>query len=113
MRVGVLVLQDLGVLLDRGSTVEDSGLDLWHILAESGVFVLDLVGQLARVAHDENRALSSDWLDLLKGCQDEDGRLTKTGLGLAENVGTENCLRDAHLLDCRIKRAESDIVFSK
>lgn len=113
VRVGVLVLQNLGVLLDRGSTVEDSGLDLWHILAESGVFVLDLVGQFTRVAHDENRALSGDRLDLLKGCQDEDGCLTKTGFGLAKNIGSENCLRDTHLLDCRIKRAESDIVFSK
>lgn len=52
--VGVLVLQDLGVLLDGGSTVEDSGLDLGHVLAESGVLVLDLVGQLTSVAHDEN-----------------------------------------------------------
>jgi hypothetical protein len=111
--VGLLVLQDLGVLLDRGSTVEDSGLDLWHVLAESGVFVLDLVGQLASVAHDENRALSRDRLNLLKGGQNKDGSLTKTGLGLTENVGSENCLRDTHLLDCRIKRAESDIVFSK
>jgi hypothetical protein len=54
VRVGVLVLQDLGVLYDRGSSVEDSGLDLWHILAEPSVLVLDLVGQLAGVAHDEN-----------------------------------------------------------
>ena len=54
VRVSVFVLEDLGVLNDRGSTVEDGGLDLWHILAESGVFVLDLVGQLAGVAHNED-----------------------------------------------------------
>lgn len=100
--VGLWVLENLGIGLDWGSSVEDSGLDLWHVLAESGVLVLDLVGKLASVAHDEDRALAGNWLDLLKGGQDKDGSLTETGLGLAEDIGTENSLWNANLLDCKL-----------
>ena len=99
--VGILVLQGLNILHHWGSTVEDSGLDLWHVLAEASILVLDLVSQLTSVAHDENGALAGDWLDLLESGEDEDGSLTKTRLGLAEDVGAENCLRNADLLDCK------------
>lgn len=100
--VGLWVLENLGIGLNWGSSVEDSGLNLWHVLAESGVLILDLVGKLTRVAHDEDRALAGNWLDLLKGSQDKDGSLTKTGLGLAEDIGTENSLWNANLLDCKL-----------
>ena len=98
--VSILVLKKLCIGLDWSSSVEDCGLHLWHVLAESGVLVLDLVSQLAGVAHDKDRALSGNWLDLLKGGEDEDGSLTKTGLGLAEDIGTKDGLWDTHLLDC-------------
>lgn len=97
--MSVLVLQDLDVLLHRGTTVEDRGLDLGHVLAETSVFVLDLVGQLAGMAHDQDRGLARDRLDLLERGEDEDGGLAQTGLGLAEDVGAKNGLRDADLLD--------------
>ena len=32
--------------------------------------------------------------------QNEDSSLSETGLGLAEDVDIEECLRDADLLDC-------------
>lgn len=76
--VGLLVLEELGVGLDWSSSVEDGGLDLWHVLAESGVLVLDLVCQLTGVAHDQDRALAGNWLNLLEGGEDEDGGLTET-----------------------------------
>lgn len=102
MWVSLVVLEDLGIGLNWSSSVEDSGLDLWHVLAESGVLVLDLVCKLTSVAHNEDRALASDRLDLLKGGEDEDGSLTETGLGLAKDIGTENSLWNANLLDCKL-----------
>jgi hypothetical protein len=106
VRVGVLVLQNLGVLLDRGSSVENSGLHIGHVLAETCVFVFDLVSKLTSVAHNQDRGLASDWLDLLEGGENEDSGLTKTRFGLAKDVGTKDGLRDAYLLDCRVNRAE-------
>lgn len=54
VRVLLLVLQELEILGHRRTTVEDGGLDLGEVLAESGVLVLDLVCQLSSVAHDED-----------------------------------------------------------
>jgi hypothetical protein len=54
VRVGLLVGQDFDVLLHGSSSVEDRGLDVWKVLAKSGVLVLDLVGQFTSVAHDKN-----------------------------------------------------------
>lgn len=104
--VSVLVLQDLGILLDRSSSVENSCLHIGHILAETCVLVLDLVSKLTSMAHNQDRGLASDWLDLLEGGENEDCGLTETRFGLAEDVGTQDGLRDAYLLDCRINRAE-------
>jgi hypothetical protein len=52
------------------------------------------------VAHDENRGFASDWLNLLKRCENEHGSLTETGLGLADDIGSENRLRNNLFLDC-------------
>lgn len=53
------------------------------------------------MAHDQDGCFPCNWLDLLKSGEDEDGSLTKTGLGLAEDVGTENGLWNTDLLDCK------------
>jgi hypothetical protein len=106
MRMSVLILQDFGILLDRSTSVENRGLHVWHVLAETCVLVLDLVSKLTSMAHNEDRGLASDWLDLLKCGEDEDCGLTKTRFGLAKDVGTKDGLRDAYLLDCRVNRAE-------
>lgn len=100
VRVGLLVLENVDVVLDGGTTVEDRGLDVRKVLAEACILVLDLESKLTGVAHNQHRALAVDRLDLLKSCQDENGSFTKTGLGLAENVGSKDGLRDASLLDC-------------
>ena len=95
----VLVLQNLNVLLHGGAAVKDGRLDVGHIFAEPCVLILDLICKLTRVAHHENRGLSRNRVDLLEGGEDEDGGLAETGLGLAEDIGTQNRLRDANLLD--------------
>jgi hypothetical protein len=100
--MGILVLENFGILLDRGSAVEHTGLYLRHIFAESRVLILDLVCELTGMAHNQNGCLTSDRLNLLKCCQDEDSSLTETGLGLAEDIGSENSLRNANLLDCKM-----------
>ena len=106
MWVSLLVLEELGVLDDRSSSVEDTDLDVRQELGKAVVFVADLVGQLAGVAHDQHRALAVDRLDLLKSGQDENGSFTKTRLGLTKDVGSENCLRNAVLLDCGYRMSD-------
>ena len=88
MRVRLLVRQCFEVLLHRGSTIKDASLHLGHVLAETCVLVLDLVGQLASVAHDQDGTFARDWLDLLKGGKDKYCCLTKTGFGLAKYIGS-------------------------
>lgn len=99
VRVSLLVGKELNVFLHGGTAVEDSGLDVGHVLCESGVFVLDLVGELTGVAHNEDRGLTLDGLHLLQSCEDEDGSLSQTGLGLADDIVTENGLGNTLLLD--------------
>lgn len=101
VRVSLLVLEKLNVLLNGGTTVEHSGLNVRKILGETSVLVLDLVGQFTGVTHHKDLALASDGLQLVKSGQNEDRSLTKTGLGLAKNVDIEDGSWDADLLDCR------------
>lgn len=54
VRVGILVSEELNILLDRGSTVEDTNFDIGEELGEPIVLVLDLESQFTSVAHDEN-----------------------------------------------------------
>jgi hypothetical protein len=49
-----LIGQKFSIGLDWSSTIEDTSSDFWHVLAESGILVLDLVGQLTSVAHDKD-----------------------------------------------------------
>ena len=97
--MSILVLQHLGILDDGSAAVEDTSLDVRHVLAETVVLIANLESQFAGVAHDQDRALAGDGFDLLKGGQDEHSRLTETGLGLADDITTEKSLRNAVLLD--------------
>lgn len=103
VRVSLLVRQELLVLLDVGTTIEDRSLDIRHILAETLIFVADLECKLAGVAHDEHGDFASNRLNLLQSAEDEDGGLSETRFRLAEDVGSEDGLRDANLLDCRFE----------
>jgi hypothetical protein len=104
--VGVLVAEELNVLLDGCTAVEDADLYIRQELCETVVLVPDLVGQFAGVTHDENgcNARLGLLVHLLESGEDEDGRLSETGLGLAENVVAKDGLRNGNLLDCRAQR---------
>lgn len=95
-----LVLEQFDIFLNWCATVEHCGFDFWEVFAEASIFVLDLVCKFSCMAHNQNRGLTRDGFKLMKGGQDEDRRLTKTGLGLTENVDTEKGLWDTFLLDC-------------
>lgn len=101
MRMGVSVLQYFGVFLYGCSSVEDGSLDVWQILGKTSILILDLICQFTSVTHNKDRCFAGDRLDLLKCCKNKDCSLTKARLGLAQNIGTENSLRDSKLLDCR------------
>ena len=100
VRVGVLVGKDFNVLLNRGTSVENGCLDVRKVFAETSVLVLDLVGELTSMAHDEDRALARYGLKLVESREHEHGGLSKTRLGLAENIDVQNRGRDTNLLDC-------------
>jgi len=101
VRVSLLAAQDLDILLDRSAAIEHASLDVRHILGEAVVLVLDLVGKLTGVAHDQYGGLAGDRFDLLQAGQDEDGGLSETGLGLAHHIRAKNSLGNDVLLDCR------------
>ena len=79
----------------------EAHLNATHVLGESLVLLADLEGQLAGVAHDDDRHLAVDRLQLLQRGKDEDGSLAHARLGLTEDVHAENGLRDALVLDFR------------
>ena len=101
VRVCFLIRQNFHIFLERSTTIKDGSLHVRKILAESGVFVLDLIRQLSRVAHDQDRALPRDRLQLVKSRQNKHRSLPETGLGLAKDIDVQNSCRNAHLLDCR------------
>ena len=100
MRVGVLVGKGFDILLHWCASIKDCCLHFREIFAEPGIFVLDLVCEFTGVTHDKDCALAGHRLDLLKCSENEDGCLSETGLGLAENIGSKDGLRNAYLLDC-------------
>jgi hypothetical protein len=97
----ILAFESLCILLDRSSSVKNSRLYFRHIFAESSVFILDLVCKLTCMTHDQDRCLTGNWLNLLKGCEDKHSSLTKSRLRLAEDIRTEYSLWNADLLDCK------------
>ena len=102
--VGAVVLENVAVGLDGNTTVENSCLDLRKVLGETLVLVSDLEGKLTSVAEDEDGDLvltggEGAGVQLVQSGQDEHGRLTHTGLGLADDVHTKDGLGDALVLD--------------
>lgn len=96
--------------MHRCSAVEDPGLDVWKVLAEPGILVLDLIGEFTGVTHDKGGTLAGHRLDLLKRGKDKDCSLSEAGLRLAQHIGSEDGLRDAHLLDCDEAMPKLDLI---
>lgn len=91
-------LECLFVLLNRHSAEEHRDLHARHVLAETLVFLADLEGELASVTHDKNIDVVVGGFELLKCCENKYSRLSHTGLGLAQNVHSENRLWNAFVL---------------
>lgn len=72
-----------------------------QILGETLVFLADLEGQFTSVAHNQNRNFPVDWLQLLKSCQNENGRLSHSRFCLTNDVHAEDCLWDTFVLYLR------------
>jgi hypothetical protein len=64
------------------------------------------------MAHNQDLTLSRYWLELVQGRQDKDRGLTKTRLGLAEDVDIENSSGDTDLLNCSEASGMLDLVRS-
>lgn len=98
---GVLVRKHLNVLLDWSAPVEHRRLHIREILAEPSILVLDLIGKLASMAHDQDGAFSGNRVELVESRQNEDSGLSETRLGLAKYIDVQDRGRDADLLDCK------------
>merc|ERR1719180_782490 len=93
--VGTVVLQNLLILSDGQTAEEDTNLDVGEELAEPLVLLADLEGQLPGVAHHQHADLAVHGLDLLHRGQNKDSSLTHAGLGMTQNVHTQNSLGNA------------------
>ena len=56
------------------------------------------------MTHDDDSCLAWNGFKLMEGSEDEDCSLSETGFGLAEDVDTEESLRNTCLLDCDERR---------
>lgn len=99
--VGAVVREERDVLALGDAAVNDGRLDARKVLGEAVVLALDLVRELARVAHDEHGNLAVDGLQLVQRGEHEHGRLAHARLGLADHVHAQHGLRDALLLYLR------------
>lgn len=100
MGMGILVGQSLNVFLHRCTAIEYGSLDIRQVLAEAGVLILDLERKLSSVAHHENGGFSRNRLNLLECREHENCSFSQSRFRLAEDVRSQNGLRDADLLDC-------------
>ena len=71
---------------------------------ETKELLANLVSQLAGVAEHEGVDLVVHGVELLEHCEDEDGGLTHTGLGLADDILTQDSLRNTLLLNYKSKK---------
>ena len=87
----------------------DARLNIWQVLAEAFVLLLDLVGEFSGVADDEDVHLPLNDLQLVQRCKHEHGRLAHTRFCLTDHVHTEHGLGNALMLHCisSIKRRQT------
>jgi hypothetical protein len=98
-----IVLQNITVLLDRNTTVKDGSLDIRQVLGETLVLMRNLECQFTSVAKNQNRDLvlalwEGGGVELMESGQDKDSCLSHSGLGLADNVHSQNSLWNALVL---------------
>jgi len=98
MRALARVLQHLPVLLHRKPSEEVTDPHVLHVGRKTLILVANLERQLARMTQDQHAHLAVHRLELLERRDDKDGRLSHARLGLADDVHTENRLRNALML---------------
>ena len=104
------LLQQLLLVLDGHAAVEARDAHLREVLGETLELLADLEGELARVREHQRVDLALLRLDLLQRGNHKDGGLAHAGLGLADEVGAHDDLRDGLLLDCvRARQSEREI----
>lgn len=101
VRCGLLVLEQLDVVVHGLATVDDLCADLRHVLREALKLVLYLISQLAGVAQDQGAAGLGLFRKVLQHGEHEHGCLSHTRDSLTKDVHSEDGLRDAFLLDVR------------
>jgi hypothetical protein len=86
------------------TAVEDLGLDILHVFGESLELPLDLKGQFASVAKNNDVSFSVDGSQLVQCGQHKNGGLAHARLGLTDNIHTENGVGNAFMLNCWNKK---------
>lgn len=94
-------LEQSDVLIDRNTTIDDLSSHVGELSLESQELLLDLISELSVVTENESRARLRVLGKLMENGKDEDSSLSHTRFGLAEDIDTHHCLRDAFLLDFR------------
>merc|ERR1711937_502270 len=95
-------LLQLSSMLNNGLTTEnDLALHVGKVLDKTSVFLVDLVRELARVAHYQHTNLALDRLELLECGEHKHSGLAHTRLGLAQHIHPQDGLRNALALHFR------------
>mmetsp|Transcript_9195 Transcript_9195/g.16849 ORF Transcript_9195/g.16849 Transcript_9195/m.16849 type:complete len:392 (+) Transcript_9195:196-1371(+) len=84
---------------DGHAPEDDLRLDTGEVLGKAVVLALDLVRKFARVAHDQHRHLAIHRLKLVQRSENKHSGLPHSRFCLANDIHTQNRLRDALLLD--------------
>ena len=66
VRMSVFISENFVILLNRSTAVEHGSANLWKVLAEASILVLDLESQFTGMAHNKNMSLAVDWFKLLQ-----------------------------------------------
>mmetsp|Transcript_54600 Transcript_54600/g.155394 ORF Transcript_54600/g.155394 Transcript_54600/m.155394 type:complete len:206 (-) Transcript_54600:80-697(-) len=93
--------QHLAVLREGHAAVDRPRLDALEVLREAAELELALVGQLSRVADHQHSHGLLGGTDPLQAREQEGLGLPHAGPGLARDVGAEDSMRDALVLDFR------------
>lgn len=94
-----LVPQGLGIFGDGHASVECRDADIGHVLGEATVLVFDLEGKFARVTENDDGHFPIHGLELLQRRKHENSRLSVTRLCLAQDIHSQDCLRNTLLLN--------------
>lgn len=98
---GSKALEHLNLVVDRDTTIDDLGSDVFHELGETGEFVLNLVCKLTSVAKNKSTAGFGIFRQVLEDSKYENGGLSHTRYSLAKDILSQHCFRDTLLLDIR------------